>query len=94
MKPECACGQRPVDNSRPAVENAENPARKILDAMSLNLKTPSYKPRTDSQPTGARDVIHRLAELDSLVASILEAIDLINARIDAIENTISQGADQ
>lgn len=86
MKPECACGQRPVENPPPAVEN---PARKILDTMSLNLKTPSYKPRTDLQPTGTREEIHRLNEQ---LAAVLNAIDLINARIDAIDNQMELNA--
>lgn len=50
--------------------------------MSLNLKTDSYKSRSDSQPTGAREEIHRLNET---LAAILNALDLINARIDAID---------
>lgn len=54
--------------------------------MSLTLKTPSYKPRTDSQPTGAREEIHRLNET---LAAVLNAIDLINARIDSLEDQMS-----
>lgn len=88
----CACGQRPVDNPTPPVDNSQNPARKILDAMPLILKTDSYKSRSDSQSTGGREVIHNLGESvhsqDQIVAAILDAIDLINARLDAIESQL------
>lgn len=61
----------------------ENPATKILDAMSLNLKTPSYKSVTRSNPSGVREAVDNL---NDLVAAILSAIDVINARLDALEN--------
>lgn len=57
--------------------------------MSLDSKTSNYKLRTDSQPTGAREEIHRLNET---IAAILNAIDLINARIDAIQAQIDAPA--
>lgn len=89
----CACGQRPVDNSQRPVDKPANPARKILDAMPLTSK-PVYKSRTDSQSTGAHEATHNLETLihnqDQIVASILQAIDLINARLDALESRIER----
>lgn len=82
------CGQLPVENSGQPVDKSGNPARKILDAMPLTSK-PVIKSRTDSQSTGLREVVHNLAEsihnVDQSVGAILDAIDLIKARIDALE---------
>ena len=92
MNQMCACGQRPVDKSGRPVDNSQNPARKILDAMPLKTKTPNYKPYSDTQPTGAREAIHNLSasihNQDQIVAVILDALDLLSARIDAIESRI------
>lgn len=92
MTENCACGQRPVEKGRRPVDNSQNPARKILDAMPLKTKTTNYKPSSDTQPTGAREAIHNLGESvhnqDRIAAAILDALDLLSARIDAIENRI------
>lgn len=92
MSEMCACGQRPVDNPTRPVDNSQNPARKILDAMSLDSKNDSYKSVKNLYPTGARETLHNLREVvhnqDRIVAAILDALDLLSARIDAIENRI------
>lgn len=79
----CACGQRPVDNGKAPVEN---PATKILRTMSLNLKTPNYKSVQRLDPTGVREAVDNL---NALVGAIFNALDFVNARIDAIEAQIN-----
>lgn len=70
--------KNPVDSAKRPVEN---PARKILDAMSLNLKN-QYKSLPRSSTSDAREAIHNL---DQILGGLLDAVDLTNARIDALE---------
>ena len=73
--------KNPVDSQNRPVENQ---VRKIFDAMSLNLKN-QYKSLPRSSTTDAREAIHNL---DRIVGAILDALDLINARIDAVEGKL------
>jgi hypothetical protein len=86
----CACGQRPVDNPPRPVDN---PVRKILDAMSLDSKT-SDKSVKRVNPSGVRDAVDNLNEVihrhDQILGAILDAIDLINARLDSLENRVTE----
>ena len=73
---ECAQRLRPVET----VENLCGQAtKKTSDAMSLNLK-PKYKSFTGSNTTRE--------DTADLLAAVIDAIDVLNARIDALETKL------
>ena len=89
MTGNCACGQQSSTRRQNPVEN---PARKILDAMSLDSKNKtSYKSVTRSSTSGVREAVD---ELNQIVTSLIDALDLITARIDAIDAQINAPASE
>ena len=79
------CGAEPVENPQTPVEN---PARKILDAMSLNLKT-NVKAVTRSgrsrEAARVDNLTDTVAGLNQILGAVLDGQDALRAQLDSIE---------
>lgn len=84
---------KPVDNP---VRPVDNPARKLLDAMPLAFKT-SYKSVKKVHPSRVGEAVDNLAgavwDHDRILAAVLDALDLLTARLDGLHRRIEGGGE-